>query len=365
PDIVTGSVGYNSYWGFSGQTMIALSDIMGNHRFYIYTDFAYSIQNSDFQLTYFYLPRRIDYGLGVFNFRNYYYISETDEWFGDRTYGAMALLSAPFSKFRRLDFSLLWLAIEREYYDFDSFYYYYYVYRPQGIRVLMPTLSLVHDTVLWGYTGPVNGSRSILTVQYSPEIGINTRSFATVMGDYRQYIRLSKRHHFALRLAGGISKGKNPQRFFLGGMDNWAWADYARTDVFDLEDFYFAVVQTPLRGYDYYELSGTKFALANFEFRYPLINQLSLGWPLPVAFRDIRGVLFFDVGSAWDDNRAFRPLSRYRGLPKFDSLRGGYGLGARLNIWYTILRYDIAWQTDLSAESPGQPTHYLSLGAEF
>ena len=369
PDIVTGSVGYNTHWGFTGQTLISLSDIMGNHRFLIYTDLFYSLQNSNFQLVYFYLPKRIDVGAGIFHFRNYYYIYQNELWFSDRTYGATLLASYPFSKFRRLDLDLLYIGVQREYINFDDFYYYYSIQKPDGLNTLSTSLSLTDDTVIWGYTGPVNGSRSQLTVQYVPDIGLNSLSFVTAVGDYRRYYRIQKKYNLVLRLVSGFSDGVNPRLFFLGGMTNWAWPSYARTDVFEAEgfqDFYFAGFQTPLRGYRYYEIAGTRFALANMEFRFPLVQRLLLGWPLPLSFGEVRGAFFFDVGGAWYSNKDFKPFARNDVFPRLEDLNAGYGIGARMGFLFALLKFDIAWKTDLTKSgSPGEPTYYLSLGSEF
>lgn len=369
PDIVTGTVGYNTHWGFTGQTLISLSDIMGNHRFLIYTDLFYSLQNSNFQLVYYYLPKRIDVGAGVFHYRNYYYIYQNDIWFSDRTYGATVLASYPLSKFRRLDLDMLYIGVQREYIDWDEFLFYYSVHKPDPLNTFSSSLSLTNDTVIWGYTGPVNGSRSQLTVQYVPDIGLNSLSFIRATGDYRKYFRIQKKYNLVLRMSGGFSNGINPRLFFLGGMTNWAWPKYARTDVFTaagFEDFYYAGFQTPLRGYRYYELAGTRFALANMEFRFPLVQRLLLGWPLPLSFGEVRGAFFFDVGGAWNSNKTFKPFARNDVFPRLEDLNAGYGIGARMGFLFALLKFDIAWKTDLTKNgSPGDPIYYLSLGSEF
>lgn len=363
PDMIYGSLGYSTYYGLSGQTQIAVSDIFGNHRFYISTDMYYSLEESDFQVFYFYLPQRTDYGVGIFNFKNYYF-SPDRVLFSDKNSGAILLMSRPFNKFQRLEWGLLWLWVTREYYY--RYYYFYLPYASKRIRVFMPSLSLVNDTVLWGYTGPVNGSRSIFTIQCSPDIGFNDFSFTTYTGDYRRYLRFKKKYNLVLRLAAGASTGRDPQKFFLGGTSGWVWPRFARTDVFDrIEDFYLAAYQTPLRGYDYYELAGTKFVLLNLEFRYPLLQYLVMVWPLPVGIRNVRGCFFLDLGSAWDLNRDFKPFTSVNGLPKLEDMKAGYGFGARVNLSLVIIRFDIAWRTNFTQSSSGKPRYYLSLGAEF
>src|SRR3990172_9771951 len=48
------------------------------------------------------------------------------------------------------------------------------------------------------------------------------------------------------------------------------------------------------------QLVGSRIAVANIEFRFPLIRNLALGF-LPIGFPPIEGALFYDVGIAWND----------------------------------------------------------------
>ena len=110
---------------------------------------------------------------------------------------------------------------------------------------------------------------------------------------------------------------------------------------------------------------GTRFVLANLEFRFPLIQYLILGFPIPIGFQNIRGVLFTDIGSAWNNDKAWIPFTAGSfGMPKLNDLRGGVGFGVRLNLGYFILRYDFAKPTNF-AQFLGKPVHYFSFGAEF
>ncbi len=47
---------------------------------------------------------------------------------------------------------------------------------------------------------------------------------------------------------------------------------------------------------------GTKYALMNLEFRFPLIRYLVTG-ALPILFSNILGVAFIDMGTAWNDSK--------------------------------------------------------------
>ena len=355
PDILSGTVGYDTYYGFRGESVLAISDLLGNHRFYLLTSLFYSLSESDFQLAYYYLPRRIDYGFGMFHLKNYF-LDHRDRLFSDRLYGGFLSLSRPFSTFTRLDFSLLALTIDRYYYDPP--------YDDSLTRLYQLTGSLVNDTVLWGNTGPVNGSRMNLTVEYAPPISGNSKSFYTVVFDRRRYIDYRKKYNFVYRLTAGASLGDDPQEFYLGGTANWLGGDYFYGDrYYSVEDIYFASRITPLRGYAYNEIRGTKFGLLNLEFRYPFVDYLLIHWPLRFGISRVNGALFFDVGSAWEDNKAFKGGTT-EGSPRLKDLKTGFGFGARANLGIFVLRFDTAWKTDFDQVS-AKPKTYFSLGAEF
>ena len=95
----------------------------------------------------------------------------------------------------------------------------------------------------------------------------------------RSYNRWAKEMIFVYRLSGGMSIGSNKQNFLLGGTEGWMNYRLATSEIpiSNVEDFAFLTQVLPLRGYDYAQQIGTKFAIANMEFRFPLI-QVSYIW---------------------------------------------------------------------------------------
>ena len=73
-----------------------------------------------------------------------------------------------------------------------------------------------------------------------------------------------------MRFAGGVSLGRQPQKFFLGGTSMWLNYDskYGNLLVDDIDDVYFSTFEMPLRGGLYYQLVGNRFILSNLEFRF-------------------------------------------------------------------------------------------------
>ena len=70
------------------------------------------------------------------------------------------------------------------------------------------------------------------------------------------------------------------------------------------EDYIFLQAGLPLRGYNYNAAIGSKYTLFNFELRYPLFAFLQAG-PLPLGLQSLGGVMFFDMGSAWNKERDY------------------------------------------------------------
>ena len=282
-------------------------------------------------------------------------------------------MSRPFNTFKRLEGGLSWLNINREFLDeyldrsgnFTS-------QEDRKIRTLIASLSYVTDTALWGWTGPNNGGRSEFNLTVSPKYDKkNGLGFVTFRADIRRYLKFGQEYNLVYRLAGGISEGSEPQQFFLGGLDNWLNRRFSGGNIrIDRpEDIYFSSFETPLRGTNYYEQSGNRFALLNAEFRFPLIRYLILGWPLPIGLQNVRGALFTDLGAAWQgklgEYERFQAFKGGTGFPpELNDLLMGYGLGSRANLGFLLLRFDVAWTTDLE-HSSSRPRYYFSLGTEF
>jgi hemolysin activation/secretion protein len=275
--------------------------------------------------------------LSAFQFkRRYGFIGDSDVEVEDQTYrGVRAAALRPFNKFTRLEASLQIAGVSGRFFlgqtpaeaeadaDIDE------------VRAFVgPGLAYVSDTAVFGSTGPIMGRRTRLSF----EAGLGQIGFATLEADLRQYWNVNRRYAFAARGFIGTSHGSTPQTFYLGGSHS-------------------------LRGYEYGALAGNHAALASVEFRFPLLRHLALGWPLPLELANIRGVLFTDAASAWDDD--FMRTSRAVAGEKVG--RGpqlSYGFGTRVNLGAFVLKLDWArrYDTDTGQTSPGSN---ISLGADF
>jgi Tol biopolymer transport system component len=360
PDIIYGNAGYDTFYGVTGSTVMAFSDLMGDHQIVFVTNLLLDLKNSDYGLQYYYLPNRIDFGVGGFHSARFVIV---DDIYGGslyrfRTYGANIQAVYPMNRFQRLEFGVNWLNISRENLDIIDD-------KIQERMVLVPALGYVYDTVLWGFTAPVTGTRYRFDLFGTPKLGNNGLSFLNVTADYRTYLRLGKYYSIAFRVAGGGSFGKNPQKFIVGGVDNWINRTFegGYIPLENAEDYIFLQAGLPLRGYNYNAAIGSRYGLFNMEFRYPLFAFLQAG-PLPIGLQSISGAMFFDVGGAWNREREFVAFTRDAdGNVVSRDLLMGMGTGARIFFLAFLLRFDVAWAWNVDSFSP--PKYYISLGADF
>jgi Tol biopolymer transport system component len=352
PDFIGQGAGlyFSTGLGFGLSNTIALSDILGNHRMLFSFNFFRDLEDSDFLFTYFYLKNRIDYGFGIFQFKNFLNsrISTIGEDFLDyrlfteRNYGVFGLVSVPFNTFNRMDLEFEGFVSEREFFDRveeDPLTGQLFLVAPTKSRrrLIEPTLSFVHDASFYNRFGPVEGSRWIVSVSKGIAFGGSDVSRSTGFLDYRWYKRLFYRNSIAFRLALAASEGSDPRSFFLGG-------------------------PVTLRGYDYLAFQGTRIALSSIEYRYPMIDAFILGWPTRWGFTNIGGTLFFDIGSAWEKGD-ITPFKKGVNRLQLEDLHADFGFGTYLSFGYLLLNFQFAWQTDL--HSVGDQQFHFFLGPAF
>jgi outer membrane protein assembly factor BamA len=226
----------------------------------------------------------------------------------------------------------------------------------------------VNDNSIWQgeWFGPNNGSRFNVTLYGTPKLSDDGLDMQTVTADYRSYNKWGKEFIFVYRLSGGVSMGRNKQNFLLGGTEGWMNYHLATNDIpiNNVEDFAFLTQVLPMRGFAYAEQIGTKFAVTNVEFRFPMFKYLIFG-ALPIGFSNILGTAFVDMGSAWNDSRLWRAFDTdpNDGSRITKDLLIGTGVGMRLFLFGLPVRFDIAWKFRVGSFS--EPFYYFALGPDF
>ncbi len=329
------SVYFFSGYGFGLMNQIAFSDLLGDHHLFIAFNIFQSIEDSDIQVTYYYVKKRFDYAVGAFQYKNYLNsrVSTVGESFRDyrlfteRNYGVTGLVSYPFSTFTRVDLETDAFVSEREFFGYYSWAdgdYTYTAPEKSTRYVLQPTLSIVHDSAYWGYFGPVIGSRWLASVSRALPLSDDMIDRFSVYYDFRKYLPLFYRNYLVFRSMGAMSDGEDRRVFFLGG-------------------------PMTMRGYDYLQFSGSRMMLFTLEYRAPLIDAIIFGWPGRWGLTDIGGSLFIDSGSVWGPDRYLEapPAVGERAVNDV-AFFSDFGLGFYMRFGYLILNFQWGWPTDFS-----------------
>ncbi|MGQ9708711.1 MAG: peptidase MA family metallohydrolase, partial [bacterium] len=307
-DYVSGAASYTAgAQGFSGTIDIAFSDIMGNHRFELYTDLFGDILNSNAIFYYWLLPYRIDYGFAIFQLFDIpiYIPRMVLAQSVDR--GGLALVCYPFDKFSRIE-----AALTGVYSDVSIWFWKggWYLSKRYPERLFYGNSAFVFDNTFWpDQFGPVRGTRLRLETGSS---FLSSHQFEIIYGDVRNYQLLVLRFVFDKSLIVVVNFG-DVSGYYIGGEE--------------------------VRGYnwgEFYNEEGPGMGLFNFELRYPFIDRLKIAFPLPIDIRGINGVLFLDGGMV------FRNGMRICDGQRFDDLKLGFGVGLRIPISFFNIKLDFA-----------------------
>jgi hypothetical protein len=300
-DIAQSAISTDPVFGTSGGAFLALSDLLGNEQYYflVYN----TAQSQDELLSSFNLAisrlslgQRTNYAYGIYRFAGRRYdLTSKDEFYFERAYGGYFALSYPLSRFQRVETSVSLTNSDREIEGINL---------SRRALLLSNSVSYTLDNSLWGPSGPLDGSRFNVTLAFTSDVQYSNVNYYSVIADYRHYIRIALRSAFASRFWLFYNDGKESRRFVMGG----SW---------------------DLRGWPRWGIRGEKLWLTSHELRFPFIDQIALRLPFGgIGFYSIRGALFADAGSAWDDT--------------YTQTYGSIGGGLRMNLFgVLVLRYDL------------------------
>jgi hypothetical protein len=358
PDIIIGNPGYSTYFGFQGIAQALFSDVLGDHQIFIQANLLLDLRNSTLFAAYTYMPDIIDYQISAFHSAAFVYRSN-NMLYRFRNWGIGLGAQYPFDMFNRLEWGIQWLNTSRENIDYTS--------DPVVSKMmLVPEGRFVHDDVLYGLYAPNQGSRYYIGFRGSPKLSDEGIGFLTFSADFRHYETFFDYLTLAIRGTAAKSFGPNPQRFFLGGTENWINATFSGGYLpFDEpEDYAFMEFIMPMRATPVNAIYGTQYFLTNFELRFPLFQALLAG-PLPILVQGVMGSFFLDIGGAWSGNITdFK--STYEDIDGTiwpNDLLMSAGIGIRSYILGLPIKLDISWQNLFNNWS--EPWWMISLGYDF
>ncbi len=184
-------------------------------------------------------------------------------------------------------------------------------FEPRKVRSL--TLAAVNDTRSEAYN-PRYGSYERFSAEFAGLI-LGGVEFNKFVNDYRKFFPMGKQNVLAFRLLAGTVTGDAPylEQFLIGGSES-------------------------LRGYRSDRFVGTRMAVLNTEYRFPLGSNLL-------------GVVFVDVGDAWGGPVASDPSFEDIVHNTFTA-HYGYGAGVRVRTPIGALRLDLGFSEE------GTETHF-------
>ena len=305
---------------FISQSYVSLSDQYGDRRFALVFESVAGYNN--YQLAYFDLSKRLQWGVTAFDNRSYYYGVDTStgrEERGRRVYrqtGGAFLASYPLSLYHRVDGQVGYIDRAVEYPILTSGGGLTFI--PISNRVPFVQLGVTGDTTFWRSYGPHAGRRWTFSGIYASDGFSGTALSKDLTFDGRQYVPLSQRNELALRLFTAASWGSSPDLFYFGGLDT-------------------------LRGYEYREFVGNRVAFVNIEWRFPLIDHLVFPW---LYLNNLRGRVFLDVGAATFDVPGYNPPFRFMKDGRLVDGVSTYGLGFSVNLFGLPMHWDFAKRWD-------------------
>ncbi|OGU01362.1 MAG: hypothetical protein A2085_07955, partial [Gemmatimonadetes bacterium GWC2_71_10] len=309
------------YFSAQGAAFL-LSDMLGDNLVFVSLVFAQQnrslgdiVDNINGTALYINQSRRLNWGAGLFRRRGAFFDGDFDAIYRESTYGAFGLLRYPLSRFTRVEGTLQLERSDRTDFffgsgEFDGF--------PRRTGELASNyFTIVHDNSLWLPTGPIDGSRTNLTGGVVTDFRNARLDSWLVAADVRRYLRVGLRTSLALRGYAYYAGGERPRRVSMGGSH-------------------------ALRGYPLFSyVSGTRVMMGNAEWRFPITNYLSIGFPIgDLRFPGIQGAVFLDGARVWSEH-----------TPGRGSL-GAYGGGLRMSLGPPmVLRFDFGYRFGQEAEN--------------
>jgi hypothetical protein len=300
-DFAQSVVATDPVFGTRGGAVLSLSDLLGDDR-YIFLIYNNATVQSEILNSFNVILQkvnfagRVNYGFGIFHLNGPVYdYGDVSGYYYERSFGGSFLLSYPVTKFQRIESTITLRNSDKEVIP--------NVVQRKAI-LFTNTIGWVMDNSIWGPTGPIDGTRALVYLGYTSDIKYSNVNYFSVIGDYRYYQRFALTTLLAFRAAIFYNEGKEARLYFAGG----SW---------------------DLRGWPRFGIRGEKIWLTSLEFRFPLIDELAIRFPfMNLGFFGIRGAIFYDMGSAWNET--------------YETTLGSVGFGFRFNLFGVLtLRYDM------------------------
>jgi hypothetical protein len=222
----------------------------------------------------------------------------------------------------------------------------------------------------------LDGTRLKLWGEFNHQLDKRQTDFFVLGADIRHYQKIHRTFYWASRLATSTSFGNQKLLYYLGGVDNWLFANFDNSVIpSSSQGYQFQTIATPMRGFFQNTRNGNTFAVINNELRFPLVKYFSKK-PIKSDFLENLMIIGFgDIGTAWtgtnpyDTENSFNTSvvsgANYEIILKSqkEPIAYGYGFGARSKLFGYYIRFDMAWGIDDNVRL--KPVRYISLSLDF
>lgn len=326
PDFIFFLLGYGAYQGgsyFAGMVALTGSDLTGNHSFNAVANFLTNGLGI-FQFDYGYLKKRVKLHWG--GYRTTFAISPVNLidlqslnglfWYPPYIGSVMKIggyfgMEYPMTPFDSLQLQLNMARAE------ETFLFPQSVpsarLRPDGFTNLYTVqYGIRHNNVLYSIIGPVKGWHASYVGEQSFNVSGRDYMFNRNTVDARLYLHIWQRYIFAARAFAATTNGPDAQFFpwIIGGFNT-------------------------IRSYDFWSLRGQHAFFFNLEMRFPMLDALAFGFPVPWVIRGFSMVMFLDGGGVFDNPRLWRGFNPAKN--ETQDLLLSYGLGARLILFPGVM----------------------------
>ena len=350
PDFLFFGFQYSTFFGFGGFLQMSATDYTGNHSIFGFVDYLSNREAMNFSLSYAYLKKKVNFYVTAYRTMNYFSIFNLTNLatINDFLYfppfiqnsvrfGGTLTAEYPLSPFlaiaAQLELSRYEEVFRRDFAD---------NFRRPDIYSNITSLNyaVTYNNVLYTIIGPLTGWHFRWVGEQTLNLSGNDFVYNRQTVDLRTYFHLGQRYILAGRLWAGTVNG--PQRDFfpwqIGGFNS-------------------------LRGFEFLSLKGSHSFVTNFEFRFPFLDAILFGFPVPWIIQGFSGVFFIDFGTAYDSPSSFKGISNGRLV----DLKMSYGLGGRM-ILFPGLFLKIDWGTPWDWQSSLPISKWagiFSIGYEF
>lgn len=382
-NIVTSFV-IDPLFGFGMKLETQLNDQLENHKFYGGLLATTDLKSGTFYGEYRYLKNTIDFH-GRYERKSLLRPTEiSQQKYTLNTYEIGA--SLPFSVTSRL--SIVPFFETTRFWDLDPTSVLYPTNGPVTSKVNYGGIKFefIYDNTSVGGLNLIQGTRGKFGLKHNEGLSDSQKSFSNLYLDLRHYQKIHREVVLATRLFYGRYWGANPQKYLLGGMDNWLFNSTNNTGEgdplnhevgVDNSNILYADYVTSLRGFSYNTFNGSNSLLFNVELRLPLIKYLHRGPITSNFFRNFQLISFYDIGSAWTGPSPFAtensvnteiiapPGSPFRArIQNYKNpWLSSYGFGFRTVLLGYYVKFDLAYPIEDSVRQ--SPKFLVTLGYDF